>query len=167
MELPEFDTLVKMAQESPDELEALREEMVESVISSARQDFQRRLRGLQFQIDMTRAKSKTPLAACIRITELMYDSFHDLHTRLNEPYNFSRCSDGSRLTDSARMTDKTRLIDGQNSAGHRTSLDASKPEGHSFAGGAVASSDHCEQTPSAAVLQFQEFKQRRQHPVVK
>ncbi|OZG72152.1 hypothetical protein BTA51_17520 [Hahella sp. CCB-MM4] len=88
MELPNFDLLLEMAQKRPEELEALREQMVENVISSARSEYQNRLRGLQFQIDMTRAKSKTPLAACMRISELMYESFSELHFYLNEPLEY-------------------------------------------------------------------------------
>ncbi len=85
MELPDFDKLLEMARQRPDELEALREQMVENVISSARTEYRHRLRGLQFRIDMTRAKSKTPLAACLRISELMHKSFSELHFYLNEP----------------------------------------------------------------------------------
>ena len=86
MELPNFDQLLEMARQRPDELEALREQMVENVISSARTEYRHRLRGLQFQIDMTRAKSKTPLAACLRISKLMHESFSELHFYLNEPF---------------------------------------------------------------------------------
>lgn len=87
MELPDFDQLVEMAQQCPEELEALREALVEEVITSARSDSQRRLRGLQFQIDMARRKAKTPLAACMRISELMYESLAELRIYLNDPWH--------------------------------------------------------------------------------
>ena len=86
MELPDFDKLLEMAQQRPEELEALREALVEEVITSARSGCQRRLRGLQFQIDMTRRKAKTPMAACIKISELMYKSLADLRMQLNDPW---------------------------------------------------------------------------------
>ncbi len=87
MELPDFDQLVEMAQHRPQELEALRTALVEEVIASARGDRQRKLRGLQFQIDMARRKSKSPLGACIRISELMYESLAELRECLNDPWH--------------------------------------------------------------------------------
>ncbi|AZZ93452.1 DUF3135 domain-containing protein [Hahella sp. KA22] len=89
MELPHFDELLEMAKQRPEALEALREEMVEYIITSARTDCQRKLRGLQFKVDMTRARAKTPLAACIKISQLMHESLAELRYCLNERYDFA------------------------------------------------------------------------------
>jgi len=83
MELPDFDCLVKLAKQSPEEFEILRNALIEDTITSAQENNQRRLRGLQFQIDMTRRKSKTPLAACIRISSLMQASLIKLRDYIN------------------------------------------------------------------------------------
>lgn len=83
MQLPDFNSLVKLAKESPEDFEILRKALIEEAITSAQQDSQRRLRGLQFQIDMTRRKSKTPLAACIRISSLMQASLIELRDYIN------------------------------------------------------------------------------------
>jgi len=83
MRIPDFDSLAKMAKQNPQEFEALREKLVEQAIASAKESNQRRLRGLQFQIDMTRQKAKTPLAACIQISSLMHDSLAELRDYLN------------------------------------------------------------------------------------
>lgn len=80
--LPEFDDLIKMSKE---ELETLREKYVEEVINSAGSEEQKRkLRGLQFQIDMQRRKSKNPMDSCIKISKMMHDKFLELRDALKE-----------------------------------------------------------------------------------
>lgn len=80
--LPEFDDLVKMSKE---DLEVLRKEYIEEIINSARtEDQKRRLRGLQFKIDMEREKAKNPMDACIKISKMMHDSFVELRDKLKE-----------------------------------------------------------------------------------
>lgn len=96
MKLPEFDLLAKLAKNNPEEFEKLRETLIEDVINSARTSSQRRLRGLQFQIDMARKKAKTPLAACICISGMMHESFAELRLHLNDP--FGAISDSSQKT---------------------------------------------------------------------
>ena len=83
-ELPSFDEMVKMAEEAPEALEQLRNEMCQSVIDSAPPDSQRKLRGLQFKIDMERRRAKTPMASCIRLSQMMHESFSELRDALND-----------------------------------------------------------------------------------
>lgn len=45
---------------------------------------QRKLRGLQFHIDMEIRRSKTPMAACIKISEMMHGSLSKLRSALND-----------------------------------------------------------------------------------
>lgn len=82
--LPSFDTLRDLAQNDPTELERLRIELCEQLIHEAPQQYRRRLRGLQFRIDMERRKAKSPMAACITISGMMHDSFDKLRMALNE-----------------------------------------------------------------------------------
>ncbi|MBL4868288.1 MAG: DUF3135 domain-containing protein [Pseudomonadales bacterium] len=82
--LPEFDELLRLAEKDPDRLEALRAEMCEQLILDAPVELRRRLRGLQFRIDMERRRSSTPMAACIKISEMMHESFGRLRDALNE-----------------------------------------------------------------------------------
>lgn len=84
LELPEFDQLVKLAQEDPQALENLRQTLCQNLIAQAPESYQHRLRGLQFKIDMERRKAKTPMAACIKLSSMMQDSFHQLRSALNE-----------------------------------------------------------------------------------
>lgn len=84
--LPEFDVLVDMARNDPERLEALRQTMVQGVIdSSSNDDMRRRLAGVQFRVDAVRRRSATPLAACIRISEMMCQSLAELHRSMVAP----------------------------------------------------------------------------------
>lgn len=77
--LPSFDELLKLAQQDPEKLESLRQSCVDDIIDSAPDQFQRRLRGLQFQIDMEREKASNPVSSCIRISQMMHEGLANLH----------------------------------------------------------------------------------------
>lgn len=84
-DIPNFDTLLQIAQSDPNELEQIRERLAASTISAAPKALRPRLRGLQFRIDSTRQLAKTPLSACIQLSEMMYQSFEELREALNKP----------------------------------------------------------------------------------
>ncbi|MFW6093550.1 MAG: DUF3135 domain-containing protein [Pseudomonadota bacterium] len=84
--LPAFDVLVDMARNDPQGLEALRRSLTDAVIADASNELtRRRLAGLQFRIDMERRRARTPLAAAIRISEMMCRSLADLQRCMVEP----------------------------------------------------------------------------------
>lgn len=70
----DFEAWSRLAATDPAAFEARREQVIAEFIDSAPPDKRQRLRGLQWRIDQTRQRSKTPLAACIRISEMMWDS---------------------------------------------------------------------------------------------
>ena len=76
--LPSFEQLRELAEKDPDALERLRQEHVDELISNAPEEFQQRLRGLQFQIDGQVRIAKTPMAACLKISNMMHDSLHNM-----------------------------------------------------------------------------------------
>lgn len=80
---PTTDELIKLAKQDPEALEALRLREINALIDSAPAQMQRRLRGLQFQIDAKRKLSKTPMAACMAISKMMFDSVYELNDALN------------------------------------------------------------------------------------
>jgi len=82
--LPDFDDLVLLAKNNPEEFEILRTNLCNALIERAPETSRRRLRGIQFQIDMERRKASNPMAACIRISQMMHDSFEELRLTLNE-----------------------------------------------------------------------------------
>ena len=78
--LPAFEVLVDMARNDPKGLETLRRSLTDAVIATASNDTtRRRLQGLQFRVDMERRRATTPLAATIRISEMMCKSLAELH----------------------------------------------------------------------------------------
>ncbi len=69
----DFDRWASLAEHDPGAFERLREEAIDEFIESAPANMQQRLRGLQWQIDHVRGRSKTPMAACIRLSNMMWD----------------------------------------------------------------------------------------------
>ena len=69
----DFAHLARLAREDPDAFESLRLELIRDLIESAPQDHRRRLAGLQWQIDQVRRRAGTPLAACLKLSELMWN----------------------------------------------------------------------------------------------
>lgn len=78
----DFETWAHLAKHDKDEFERRREAAIEHLIASAPPSSQRRLRGLQFRIDMERRRAVTPLGACVRISEMMWDSVLKLQETL-------------------------------------------------------------------------------------
>ncbi|MFT7558938.1 MAG: hypothetical protein ACI93R_000841 [Flavobacteriales bacterium] len=80
---PSFDRLSELAQRDPKQLERMRLQEVEQLIQSAPESYQRRLRGLQFQIDCKRELHKNSVGACVELSKMMLDSVQRLNTVLN------------------------------------------------------------------------------------
>ncbi len=81
--LPNFDALLGMALNDPERLEQLRVDLTNQVIDSAPDRIKHRLHGLQFEIDARRRSASTPLSACMKISEMMHESFGSLRIVLN------------------------------------------------------------------------------------
>ena len=79
----DFDRLMELAKSNPKALEELRQKEVESIINNAPESMQRRLRGLQFQIDCKRRTHTSAMAACISISKMMHDSLLSLNAALH------------------------------------------------------------------------------------
>lgn len=74
-DLPSFETLKAMAEEKPEALEALRQELTQEIVESApSMERRRRLEGLNFTIEMNRRKASNPMHSCLLISQLMWDS---------------------------------------------------------------------------------------------
>ncbi len=81
--LPSFDQLLEIARHNPDQLEAIRQQEVEALIARAPVHLQRRLRGLQFQIDCQRSMHKSPMGSCLAISKMMLNSLDELNSALH------------------------------------------------------------------------------------
>ena len=82
-DIPNFDTLLHLAENDPSQLEQIRQRLATRTINSAPKYLRPRLRGLQFKIDSTRQLAKTPLSACIQLSGMMHQSFEELREVLN------------------------------------------------------------------------------------
>lgn len=78
-----FDELAELAQSDPEAFEAYRSQQIEAVINEAPEYLRHRLRGLQFQVDAQRSLHDNPLGSCIKISQMMHDSFAQLQDVLN------------------------------------------------------------------------------------
>lgn len=78
--LPSFDEMRAM---DPKDLEELRLKKIKEIIDSAPITMQRKLHGLQWQIDTARDLAKTPMGACISLSRMMHDSLLQLKDVLN------------------------------------------------------------------------------------
>jgi hypothetical protein len=84
--IADFEHWAQLAITDPEAFEDRRSHLIEAFISSAPIERQQRLRGLQWRIDQIRRTAHTPLAACIRISRMMWDSVlgaGGLHETLN------------------------------------------------------------------------------------
>ena len=87
IQLPEIDLLIKMAINDPQGLERIREQLCSQLIENAPQKYRKRLYGLQFQIDMERRRSKNPMHSCIKLSQMMLDSYQNMQdaiTRIDQ-----------------------------------------------------------------------------------
>ncbi len=83
-ELPGFETLRQLAETDPERLEQLRHRLTERLIANAPERSQRRLRGLQFQIEARLRLAPNPVAACIAVSGMMHETLEHLHHALTD-----------------------------------------------------------------------------------
>lgn len=80
---PSVEQLIELAEKNPEALEQMRRFQVQSLIDSAPEHTQKRLRGLQFQIDCQRQLHKnSPMGSCVAITRMMIASLQSLNEAL-------------------------------------------------------------------------------------
>ncbi len=80
----DFDEWMALYQQDPEAFEQRRADLIQSAISRAPKHHQRRLNGLQFQVDMERRRTHSPLKCCLRVSALMWEKFDTLRANLNE-----------------------------------------------------------------------------------
>jgi len=75
----DFDEWSALAKSDPAAFEEKRLALIEAYLSDLPEHDQRKLRGLQFRIDMERRRARTPMAACIKLSAMMWDSLLGRH----------------------------------------------------------------------------------------
>ena len=114
-QLPDVDELIRLAKDDPKGLERLRERLSNQLIENAPKEAQKRLYGLQFQINMERRRAHNPLHSCIKISEMMMESYQSLQEALFElshedDKNKSSCCT-CKTCSSAEVIDFNRIVE--------------------------------------------------------
>lgn len=101
----QIDKLIEMAKKDPEKLEELRLNEINRLIESAPENLQRRLRGLQFQIDCKREIHKSSMGCCITISKMMHESVDKLNSALNgfASTEFSNSPSSDHAAESAQI----------------------------------------------------------------
>lgn len=101
--LADWEEWVKLARENPEKFEKERKAAIEELIMSQPLPYRHRSRQLQWKIDAIRQTSPNPLSSCIRIYDMLMDSFYGpkgLLQAINQLGDFHR--DLERTTDSGK-----------------------------------------------------------------
>lgn len=72
----DFDQWNELANQDPEEFERQRRIAIEDAINSAPASMHKRLRGLQWRIDMERERSGNPIDSCVRIHRMMIEKVY-------------------------------------------------------------------------------------------
>jgi Protein of unknown function (DUF3135) len=75
----DFDEWSALAKTNPVAFEEKRQALIEEFLREVPPPDQQRLRGLQFRIDMERRRARTPMAACLKLSSMMWDSLLGSH----------------------------------------------------------------------------------------
>lgn len=69
----DFDVWSQMAQQDPEKFEAMRQQLINDLIAQAPLHLKQRMTGLQWQVDQVRKQASDPMAACLQISQRMWD----------------------------------------------------------------------------------------------
>lgn len=83
----DFDEWVALNKIDPQAFEERRLQWCKQMISNAPEQYQKRLSGLLFQINMEKRRSSNAMDSCIRISGLMWDKFTELRGGLQSLAN--------------------------------------------------------------------------------
>ena len=93
----DFDEWLELSKRDPESFENRRLQSIEELINSAPEDRQHRLRCLQWKIDRVRDKMSTPLAACVAISDMMWDSLDKLNQLYHDCETVTSVKEGKRV----------------------------------------------------------------------
>lgn len=71
----DFDEAMALAQTDPEIFERYRQYVINTLIARAPKRNQEHLRRLQWRIDQERERASNPVAACVKLYEMMWESF--------------------------------------------------------------------------------------------
>jgi len=71
----DFDAAMELARTDPEAFEQYRQYVIEALIARAPERNRHHLRCLQWRIEQERERASNPIAACVKIYRMMWDSF--------------------------------------------------------------------------------------------
>ncbi|MDH5327145.1 MAG: DUF3135 domain-containing protein [Gammaproteobacteria bacterium] len=92
-----FELWAELSVKDPQAFEELRQQTVDEFIGSVAEERQERLRCLQWKVDRVRETQKTPLAACVAISDMMWDSLERLNQLYNDYESVTSVKSGKRV----------------------------------------------------------------------
>ncbi len=104
----DFDEWAKLARDNPEAYEDKRRKMLEEVIKSTSPEIKRRMQGLQWKIDQIRSTSANPMASCLKISQMMWDSVLGEEGLLE---NMERLNSPDGLKEKSRPKPSAEVID--------------------------------------------------------
>lgn len=84
----DFDVWTRISQEEPEKFESMRQQLIDDLIAQAPAHFKPRMIGLQWQVDQVRKQASNPMAACLQISQKMWNNVlgeNGLLNALQEP----------------------------------------------------------------------------------
>lgn len=95
-QIPDIQEIFRLAQEEPETLKLLHRKWIDELIQSAPEHTQRRLRGLQWEIDAEMSKHDNPIGKCVAISKMMMESLSELNKALHGELPLSRTGDAPK-----------------------------------------------------------------------
>ena len=80
----DFDHWKKLHETDPEQFEMTRRQCLDQLIADTSQRNKARMRGLIFQIDCIRERSKNPTKSCLDLLDMMWSSFYRLQQLVND-----------------------------------------------------------------------------------
>jgi len=71
----DFDEAMELARKDPEAFEQYRRDVIEALIARAPERNRQHLRCLQWRIEQERKLASNPIAACVKLYQMMWDSF--------------------------------------------------------------------------------------------
>jgi len=95
----DFDSAMRLAQDNPAAFEQYRREAIDGLIERIPVRSRERLRRLQWRIDQERIRSGSTMMACVRLYEMMWDSFAGERGLIGQLHHVQKlCSSGNAAT---------------------------------------------------------------------
>jgi len=94
----DFNEWSELAMNDPEAFESRRQEAIEQTIQTMPSDKQDRIRCLQWRIDQERKLATSPMAACIKLSNMMWESVTGEHGLLSNIKSMEKSQNQSVLS---------------------------------------------------------------------